>query len=208
MMQLITDYGISLVIVVIFLYTVLKLINIFIRCVELRLDSRNHDTKLGIRESVGTKIQNSITEFLEIHKGNRVQVIEFSNSVMSIAYLPFRYMTCTYESYLPDLRGTAQKIDRVSTSLFTQFLDHFQNEDYSIFDITNHNKMVGGAMYDLMKDMEESRCICSMMKTSRGKSIGYVVMYKDSGFNEDDIEGIQSLRDSVASLLCLAEPFK
>ena len=95
--KLLTDFGVMLVIVGIFLYVVVKVINIWLSRYEKSSESKTHDELLNMRATIGNNIQQIIHEALLQCNGNRIHVIEFSNSVMSVAYLPFRYMTCTYE---------------------------------------------------------------------------------------------------------------
>lgn len=205
MLKMITDYGVSIIIVGIFLYAAIRLINLGIDSIKEKMQRNKHDESLDIRDRVGKKIQYLINVFLENHSGHRIHVVEFSNSVMSIAYLPFRYMTCTYEVNTLDLSGSAKKIDKLSTSLFNQFFDNLQNEEYCIFDISNHDKLVGGAMYDLMKDIGEPKCICTMLKTAKGTAIGYIAFYKDDPFTESDKSDIVELGSSIEALLCVIE---
>ena len=202
---LISDYGITLVIVGIFVYVIIRCINLAFSTIEKRLGKVKHDEQLDLRDQIGRKVQYLINTFLESHDGHRVQVIEFSNSVMSVAYLPFRYMTCTYEVCTLGEHGCGKIIDRLSTSLFTQFFDNLQYQDHCIFDISNHNKLVGGAMYDLLKDMSEQRCICTMLRTAKGAAIGYIAFYKTREYSDQDKEDILTLRDNVESLLCVVK---
>lgn len=195
----------GIIISVIFLYIVIKAFNIGVDILKQKYTQKEHDKKLDIRQSIGQKIQYIITDFLEKHDGDRVQVVEFSNSVTSVAYLPFRYMTCTYEVCRPGSRSAAQKIDKISTSLFTQFFDHLQDKEYCVFDVSNHDVLVGGAMYDLIKDMGEQKCICAMLRTISGKAVGYVAFYKSSAFNNKDKEGIQQLADSISPLVSIMD---
>lgn len=205
MMDLISDYGISFTISAVFLYIIFKLVNIGFRYIEIKLERTKHDGNLQLRQQVDLKIQYLINTFISQHDGHCIQIIEFSNSVMSVAYLPFRYMTCTYEVCTPDRVGTSKHIDRLSTSLFTQFFSHIQDKPYCEYSISNHDVLVGGAMYDLMKDIDETQCLCTMLKTAKGTNIGYIAYYKDDEYTDEDRSDIQALRNSVQSLLCVAE---
>lgn len=199
--KLITDYGVTIIIVSVFLYTVIKLINLGLSYLEDKLGRKKHDTKLDLRQAVGTKIQTMICNFLEQHDGDRIQVIEFSNSVMSVAYLPFRYMSCTYEICRPGKRGVGQRLDRISTSLFTQFFDKLQETDYLIVDTSKPESCISGSIQDIMHDMDETKCLCTMLYTPKGKCIGYIAFYKHEGFGAKDTVDIDYLRDSISSLL-------
>lgn len=204
-MQFIADFGIMVVISGIFLYVIIRLINLLFKHIDIKLGSKNHDKLLSMRSDISNQIQLLLDEFLEQHDGDRIQVIEFSNSVVSVAYLPFKYMTCTYEVYRLGKSAAGHKIDHISTSLFTTFFLSMQNVAYRIFDISDKTVSMGGAMYDIMKEQEASKSLCTMMYTPKGKSIGYVTMKKETDFTPEDIEDIQSLADQISILLSVAD---
>lgn len=204
-LEYIADYGVTLIIAAIFLYVVIRLINIGLHYVEGRFKHKRHSDLIDLRGEVSEKVQQLIAEFLETSKGNRVQVIEFSNSVLSVAYLPFKYMTCTYEAYALGRSAMGHTIDRISTSLFTAFFTKLQNSDYYILDTTEGSGITNGAIYDLMKHQNETKSLCSILRTSKGKAIGYVALKKDEAFTESDIEGIQSLADQISALLGIVD---
>lgn len=203
--QFIADFGIMVVISGIFLYVIMRLINLLFKHLDIKLGSKNHDKLLSMRSDISNQIQLLLDEFLEQHNGDRIQVIEFSNSVVSVAYLPFKYMTCTYEVYRLGKSALGHKIDHISTSLFTTFFLNMQNAAYRIFDISDKTVPMGGAMYDIMKEQEASKSLCTMMYTPKGKSIGYVTMKKEADFTPEDIEDIQSLADQISILLSVAD---
>ena len=115
MSKAITEFGIMIVICAIFLYTAVRLINVFMKSLDSRIINKKHDELIDIRMSVNQKVQSLIDDYLESHDSDRVHVIEFTNSVMSVAYLPFKYMSCTYEVYRIGKAATANKIDHIST---------------------------------------------------------------------------------------------
>ena len=203
--KLVSEFGIMLVIVGIFLYVVIRWINIWLSKYDKKSSKDNHEKMIDLRSEIGTKIHLLISDYLEDSHGNRVQVIEFSNSVMSVAYLPFRYMTCTYEVCKFGKESTGHKIDRISTSLFTQFFNVLQAQDYVEIDLQDRKTLVGGAMYDMMKSHGEHRALCAMMKTEKGKAIGYVYMTKESEFNHTDVDGIVALANRVSALLSVVD---
>ncbi len=208
----ISEYGITLIITSVFIYVVIRLLNIFFKYLSGRLGNSNtkhgreaHDKLLDMRTDIGNKIQRLLDDFLANHGGTRIQVMEFSNSNISVAYLPFKYMTCTYEVYQLGLSAVGQKLDHISTSLFTQFFNAFKDKDYLVFDIDDKSTPVGGAMCDMMREEGSKKSLCVMLKTEKGKSIGYVSMKKDIDFTEDDIYDIQSLGDQISVLLSVAD---
>lgn len=197
----VSEFGIMIVICSIFLYTAVRLINLFIKNLDTRLRDKKHDELIDIRMSVNQKVQSLIDQFLEDHDSDRIHVVEFSNSVVSVAYLPFKYMSCTYEVYRIGKSSTASKIDHLSTSLFTAFFEKLYDADYLMLDVNNKDKSLGGSIYDIVSASGESRGLYAILRTSKGKALGYVAVRKDSDFSQDDIEDIQILSSKLSALL-------
>lgn len=197
----ISDYGIALILSGIVIYVIIRLINIGLKYLETKIKDKKHDKLLDLRSNINEKVHSLIEQFLDESDGSRLQVIEFSNSVTSVAYLPFKYMSCTYEVYQIGEVSTGSKIDRLSTSLFTTFFSQLYNSDYVILDTNHRNTRMGGAIYDLMQGENEHRCLCCILRTSKGKALGYVALKKDGTFTKETIEGIQILADKISALL-------
>lgn len=205
-MKAIAEFGVLIVIAAIFLYVAIRLINLGFKHAESKIGAKKHDDLLVVRTEVSREIQLLLDTFLEKHDGDRVHVIEFSNSVTSVAYLPFKYMTCTYEVYRLGKAPTGHLIDHVSTSLFTTFFNSMQDQPYRLFDINDKTLPMGGAKYDLVQAQGTSQSLCCMMHTSKGKAIGYVTMKKaEHAFTEEDFEGIQTLANEISVLLSVAD---
>lgn len=208
--KLVAEHGALIIIAAIFFYICIKLLNIFFKFLEKKIGSKKkdkeHDELLEVRGEVSKEIQLLLETFLEAHGGDRVQVIEFSNSVTSVAFLPFKYMTCTYECYALGKSPTGHMIDHISTSLFTTFFTSMQDHAYRIFDTHDKSVPMGGAKYELVQSQGASQSLCVMLHTPKGKSIGYITMKRDEGeFSEKDIEGIQVLAEQVSALLSVAD---
>lgn len=203
--RLIGDVGALVAIAGLFLYIILRIVNIALGAWEGRVKSKTHDSLLDIRSDIGVQIQSLLDKFVETSGSDRIQVIEFSNSVMSVAYLPFKYMTCTYESYRLGEPAMGHMIDRISTSLFTQFFLALQDKPYCIFDTLDASVPMGGAMHDIIEQQGANKSLCVMLKTPKGKSIGYVTAKKDNSFTDEDIDSIQSVADQISILLSVAD---
>ena len=200
-LEFISEFGVMLIIAAIFLYTAIRVINMILSTWESHLRDKKHDKLLDVRLSVNEKVQSLIETFLEQHNGDRVHVVEFSNSVVSVAYLPFKYMNCSYEVYTMGKTSFSSNIDKLSTSLFTPFFTQLYKEEYVILDATAPDPKLGGAIYDLMHHGGESHALCAILKTAKGKSLGYVAFKKDTSFSDNDIEDILILADKVSALL-------
>lgn len=203
--KLLTDWGPLIVMSGTFLYFIIRLMNIFFQFIENKMGKVRHDKALSIREEVGLKVQSLIGDFLQVCDGDRVQVIEFSNSVMSIAYLPFKYMSCTYEVYKFGKSPIGHRMDRMATSLFSTFFGQMEDCAYCKFDVENKPPYMGGAMYDIMLQSGSRRELCSKLVTSKGKFIGYISLMKDEEFTDLDIERIQEVSTKVTTLLSVLD---
>ena len=203
--KFITDYGLMILISAIFIYVVIKFIGIGFKFLETKFTTKRHDQMLDIRSEINKQVQRLITSELRKSDATRIHVIEFSNSVMSVAYLPFKYMTCTYEVHKLGVSSTGHKIDKLSTSLFTPFFTELNEHEYCIFNIDDPHTTMGGAMCDLMEAQDEHQALCVAMKTPRGKHIGYVEMIKEDEFTGTDIDDMQHLSQQISALLSIAE---
>lgn len=204
-LRLIADYGIMIVISGTFLYASIRLINIWLTGYENKFKTKSHDQLLSTRSTISKQIQEIIENILTKSDGDRVQVIEFSNSVMSVAYLPFRYMSCTYEVFRLGKSAVGHKIDRLSTSLFTKFFEVLQDNEYCVFHTEDENTFIGGAMKELMESQHEQHALCALLKSPKGKAIGYIQLIKEDAFSNDDIDTILNASHQIAVLLSVAD---
>lgn len=205
MIKAVADNGITVVICAVAIWVVCKLIGIAFQRMTLRSNNKKHDELISIRDEVGKEIQTLLDQFITSSGGSSIQVIEFSNSVSSVAFLPFRYMTCTYESCRFGVPSVGNKIDHMSTSLFTPFFNSMQNKEFCIFDVNSKDNMMGGAMYDLFLSLDTNKSLCSMLCTTKGKAVGYISFQRDEDFTEKDMQRIQSLSKQVQALLCIVD---
>lgn len=204
MSKMITEFGIMIVICSIFLYTAVRLINMFLKSLDNRLRDKKHDELIDVRTSVNEKVQSLIDQFLEDHNNSRIHVVEFSNSVVSVAYLPFKYMTCTYEVYKVGKPSTASKIDHMSTSLFTAFFSKLYNADYLILDSKSPDPSLGRAIYDILDASGEHKGLYVILRTGKGKALGYLTV-RDDEFDKIEIEEVQVLASKLSALLGVAD---
>ena len=197
--ELISEYGVMIIISAIFLYTAIKFINLGFDYFKKSLGNKKHDKLLEIRQEVDETVFELLQEFMQSHNGNRVRLIEFTNSVTSVAHLPFKYMSCTYEVFDYGEQSTARHIDKLSTSLFTPFLTELNKKNYIILD--ENDCKCCGTIHDLMQTMEINKSMCTMLKVSKNKAIGYLAFNKQDGFSDEDISDIQVLASKLSGLL-------
>lgn len=200
----ILNYGLSFVISCIFMYIIIKLVDIGLEFLKIKIHRVKHDEELSARVVVDKKIQDLLNYTLQICHGDRLQVIEFTNTVMNVAYLPFRYMSCTYESFDYALRPIALNIDHVSTSLFSKFFETLEGNDYFIFDMPAPTSE-WGPLYDLCSETRPYQLLCVKLLTTKNKPIGFLsLMVIESEISDEQIKIIQKLGLEVSALLAVS----
>ena len=203
------DVGIMIVISAVVIYAIIRGLKLLFGWLEDRTGQKKHDEALEVRNIVNSAIQDDIYAYLESHEVHRVQVIEFSNSVTSVTYLPFKYASCTYEAFDIDQQGRSYNIDKLNTSLFTPFLRILYTVPYIELDEDNPDiKQYGGTAYDLLRRCKEHRGIYVMIKSNNNKSVGYVSAYKDEEFTPDDIADLEAMAIRLSAQLCVLDNSK
>ena len=198
-LKLIGDYGVMIIISGIFLYAAIKLINLAIEWAKKKLVKQDHEDNINTRVDVGTQIYKLIAHELRELELERIQVIEFSNSVVSVAYLPFRYMTCTYEVYDMDRRPTGYQLDRISTSLFSPFFTELHENPIYLVEVSEDLEPSAQSLFSLMDVDKYVACVA--LKTAKGKMIGYVQATQGLPFSDEAQLELRMLGSRVAELL-------
>lgn len=196
----ITEYGITVVLSAIVIYTVCRLIKMQFDKLADNNSKKAHDKALELRSEIDEQVYLLIDEFMNRHEGTRIQVIEFTNTVISVAYLPFRYMSCTYEVVGYGHRPKANYIDKLSTSLFSPFLIRLGQSTH--LEVTEESsKQYSGALQDLFDQIHCKRMISVMLKSSKGKCIGCVCLYKETNSTPSDAPDLITLGHELSALL-------
>lgn len=200
LIQQISEYGVTLVICAIFLYVCIRFINIGFDKLTKTVSNKQHDKLLAMRTEIDEEVYGLINNFMTSHKGTRIQVMEFTNSVMSVAYLPFKYMSCTYEVVCYGYRPEAKRIDKLSTSLFSPFLSKLSKRSCIVLDHDTCLEM-SGAVHDIFEGLGSKYQLCSILRSQKGKSIGFVSFAKEHEVTQQDIADIKTLSSQLAALL-------
>ena len=196
----ISEYSLSLVLSAIVIYTVIKVIKIQLDKVQDANSRKNHDKALQLRDEIGEKVYAILNNFIQDHHGIRLQVIEFTITVTSVAYLPFKYMSCTYEVVSYGNKPEARSIDKLSTSLFSPFLSKLGKEQYMVLDPESADEL-SGVLHDLYEQIGGKHMVSVMLKSERDKCIGYVAFYKDKLVEEEDIDDLLLSGSKISGLL-------
>lgn len=198
--KLILEYGVMTVICAVFIIMAIILFKVFIDKFTDKGRKRTHDAGISKRFEVDEEVQSLLNKFQEDHNCERVHIVEFSNSVTSVAYLPFRYMNCTYEVHDFSVPYTAKFIDKLSTSLFTPFFMRLKKDPILALDVENPDKSLGGAVYDVMQNSGERFGLFTLI-LNRNRPIGYVAMRSSKCFTQSDKQDLFNLSAKLSVLL-------
>ena len=196
----ISEYGLSMVLSGIVIYVILKVIKLQFDKLDIYTARRNHDKALALRSEIDEQVYALLNEFIADHEGIRLHVVEFTNTVTSVAYLPFKYMSCTYEVVTYGNKPEARCIDKLSTSLFSPFLSKLGKESYVMLDMGSA-ECLSGVVHDLYSQIGGSHMISVMLKSDKAKCIGYVSFYKDVAVNQSDITELILMSSKLSGLL-------
>lgn len=199
-LKAITDYGITLVLSGVVIYVVIKLTHIGFVRLQNKITRDEHDKALQLRSEIDEKVYEMLNNFVEDHHGLRLQVVEFTNSVTSVAYLPFRYMSCTYEVVSYGNKPEAMCIDKLSTSLFSPFLSKLSKQGYLVLN-KEDTAQLSGVLEDLNNQIGGEHFISAIMKSEKDKCIGYVGLYKDKEVDTQDIDDLLIIASQISTLL-------
>ena len=200
LIKVIADNGISLVICGIFLYVVIKFINFGFDWLRAASKNKKHDKLLELRAQVDQDVYEHISKFLTDHKGKRLVVAEFTNTVTSVAYLPFKYMAGTYEVTAYGTSPKCTSIDKLSTSLFSQFLTQLSKREVIVGDL-EVARSFSGTVHDLFERYECKYQLCAILKTPSNKSIGFIAFGTEHEVTEQDQADIKILASQLSALL-------
>lgn len=212
--KLISEYGIMLVICGLFLYILIRLSGILIDYLQNKYSTKktksDHEATMVLRDEVNTQVTTLLNEYFPKFDGDKIQVIEFSNSVTSVAYLPFKYMSCTYELTGLGISSTATTIQKLPTSLYTTFFAKLYENPYCLVDITDPEAVhYSGAFYSLMEENGAVCILCSMILDTNGKALGYVsIEDSENNFTDEDKERVHDLASKLSLVLSIAESKK
>ena len=198
--KVVSDYGLSIILSAIVVYVVIRLIHIGFVRLESNARRQDHDNALEIRQEVDEEVYSILNNFIEAHDGLRLQVVEFTNTVTSVAYLPFRYMSCTYEVVSYGEKREARCIDKLSTSLFSPFLSKLGKEEYLVLNDEETDDL-SGVLHDLNQEIGGRYFLTVMMKSAKDKCIGYVGFYKNKEVEQKDIDDLLLIGSKISALL-------
>jgi hypothetical protein len=213
-MELISEYGVPLVISGIFIFLALEIINFAMKYLHKKYDINGEEARkeeaelLAKRAEVDLKIQYIIDKALNDTDGERISVMEFHNHQANMASLPCRFMSCTYETYRVGLLPVAFLLNQISTSLYSIVVTNMQKSPYIILDTEKRDPDLARIGYELVEAKGVSKSLCVVMRSLRNTVLGYVSLGKNTEFTQNDITTMIQVGAHVASLLGSAEEVK
>jgi hypothetical protein len=148
-----------------------------------------------------TRINTLLNGTLIKSAGERVTVIKFFGPNRTMPYIPYSFMSCLYEAAKPGKQPADQIISQIPISLYIKFLKNFM-DDSIVINPQRPDYAVSEAGYDLVAAQGETGGLYIMLKNIRLKPIGYLSLYKNDPFTDDDK---RTLSDLAASLIPLIE---
>jgi len=199
-LKALSEYGVTLVICAVFFYVIIRLLNLGFDKLGKTVSNKQHDKLLAMRAEIDVEVYDLINNFITSHRGTRIQVMEFTNSVISVAYLPFKYMSCTYEVVAYGGKPEARRIDKLSTSLFSPFLSKLSKKGSLVLDNESAEEL-SGAVHDIFEGLGSKYQLCAVLRSPKGKSIGFVSFAKELDVTQQDQTDIKTLASQLSALL-------
>ena len=150
--MLMSNGGITVQIVVlsIVIYSLGQFLQIFFNRLKRKLETHHNIKGSTKRINIDKSMQSLLDLTILRIDCIRISVIEFHNSNKNIAFVPFDYMTCMYEIYLPGLSPMAQLCKSVPTSLYHSLFNCLRRDPLLIIDVDDQQENIQRAVYDMI----------------------------------------------------------
>ena len=200
--ELIANYGVMIIISGVFIWLAIQLSQILVQYIKKKTLHKSHDKLMDARTTASRSIHALLVDLLTDLQAERLNVIEFSNSVMSVAYMPFRYMTCTYEVHDHDRLPVGHTVDKLSTSLFTSFFTELQKTDEYSFG--RDDMLPTGAVLCQLFDSDNA-VTCVSLRGHTGKFIGYIHATRMTSFTDAERAQLRTAAAKISALLTILD---
>lgn len=200
--------GASIVFFAILAYGAVQILNIGVGHLKKSLDKKEKIKGIVKRDEADRVIQGLLDGAMATLKGERIQVIEFTNSNKNIALVPFNFMTCTYESYQIGKQSMADVCKNVPVTLMGMFLQRLGHVSYIVLNSESVNKDFPAATYDMLNKRMATKAIYIPIKSPQSrKMIGYLLLDSNdmADFTDVAFRQLTSVADQIGVLLTLGE---
>ena len=180
---------------------------IFVRAILLvehlikrRLEKSTVDKAHNKRTTADRFVYERLAAELSRLGGERMQVIEFGNGAQNVATIPYIYMTATYEATCLGAVSSADKIQKVLTSLFSTFLLKLEASPYLILNYDQPEKEFPSTVYHYMEQRGARYTLYVSLTNPKSKQMIGFISYDNQCQDKITDEAIKTLRELAASI--------
>ena len=198
--------GIAALIITVGITVFIKFFDIIFVEITKQFEKKERIKGILKREDADIHIQDILNTALFTLGGDRLQVIEFTNTVKTVASLPFKFMTVTYESYALGKQPAADTIKNELTSLHSSFLSRLYSNSFVVLNMENQDEKITPATYSLINKRFASKSLYISITDRRSKKMIGLLSYDISdleGFSEIAITTLRKLAAQLSVYLTL-----
>ena len=204
--QLISTYGLALVISGLVIYFAIQFGNIALEEARRKRDAKRHDGLAAMRNQVSTTINALIERTLLRARACRVYVFEFHNGTQTMGGLPFLKMTNTYEALGEGAKSEAHRRENMSLQLYSSFIDALCANDYLVMDVNDRTGDYSQLVYETLVERGIAVTVRAKIMDINKKVIGYLGIdfcneEPDSATVRDSVGIVQDVAVELGALL-------
>ena len=198
--------GIIILIITVGITILIKSFDVIFMAITKHFEKKERIKGILKREDADNHIQDILNTALATLGGDRLQVIEFTNTVKSVASLPFKYMTVTYESYSLGKLPAADTIKNELTSLHSSFLSRLYTNSFFVLNLEKQDDTITPATYSLIDKRSAIQSLYISISDRKSKRMIGLLSYDISateGFSEIAITTLRKLAAQLSVYLTL-----
>ena len=138
----------------------------------------------------------------------RLQIVEYTNTIETVAFVPKKFMSCTYESYADGKLPACNTIKNEFTSHYVKFLTKLRLEHCLVLNLHDQQPEYSKNIYDLMDSRNASVSLYVLILDKKTQQALGFVSYDKHGFSEfsaKEAKEMQKLAEELAVHLNLAK---
>ena len=152
--------------------------------------------------------QNVLDLALASLDADRLQIVEYTNTIETVALVPKKYMSCTYEAYKEGKSPAGNTIRNEFTSHYVNFLTKLRLEHCIALNVHNQVAEFSKNIYSLMDLRWATQSLYALILDSRTQqALGFVSYDKSGfgGFSAKEVNELKKLSNELAVHLSLAK---
>lgn len=179
--------------------------NVIQKYIEKKLLESEEEHKKGTihRKNVTPEIRKLLGGLAKETNADRAILFEYSNGSSNLVGLPFLYVTATCEVVKPGVHTVAMQYQRISTTLFAEFLEHLEEDGLYFLENIDTISQTMPNLYVMMKQNGVQSALfyslCGIDDT-----IGFIVITSTNGkllTKDDTIPKIANTAQKISSFL-------